>query len=307
MGGATGTPAATGLLSVSAAAACQARRSSSSAVARGTACPPPTASPRPSRARPQAAPAAADLRRSVQSGPRFRGEGDSDGSAGRKLFQPSYGFNLTDPYCRILENQYNSLHDPHLRAYHQRKDILGRLKKGGYITNNNEVVCSLKEFNKYREYLRSLKLDFEKNCIKEQNQALPEKEMASHLPKIQENVFKRKEIKKNTFVYRGQDGTHSSRKKEKKTFDDVKVASAVGDQRANKGVNESFEQAANFYNITTQTTGEWIKKIVTYQHNGIHLRKKKDQIKTCDLLRVKEARGKEVHIIYSTHVKVQKM
>ncbi|XP_057359755.1 fibrous sheath-interacting protein 2-like isoform X2 [Manis pentadactyla] len=154
-----------------------------------------------------------------------------------KLFQPSYGFNLTDPYCRILENQYNSLHDPHLRAYHQRKDILGRLKKGGYITSNNEVVCSLKEFNKYREYLRSLKLDFEKHCIKEQKQALPEKEMASHLPKIQENVFKRKKIKKNTFDYRGQDGTHSSWKKKKKTFDDVKVASAVGDQRANKGVN----------------------------------------------------------------------
>ncbi|XP_073074608.1 fibrous sheath-interacting protein 2-like [Manis javanica] len=154
-----------------------------------------------------------------------------------KLFQPSYGFNLTDPYCRILENQYNSLHDPHLRAYHRRKDILGRLKKGGYITSNNEVVCSLKEFNKYREYLRSLKLDFEKNCVKEQKQALPEKEMASHLPKIQENIFKRKEIKKNTFDYRGQDGTHSSRKK-KKTFDDVKVASAIGDQRANKGVNE---------------------------------------------------------------------
>lgn len=32
--------------------------------------------------------------------------------------------------------------------------------------------------------------------------------MASHLPKIQENIFKRKEIKKNTFDYRGQDGTH---------------------------------------------------------------------------------------------------
>ncbi|XP_057359773.1 fibrous sheath-interacting protein 2-like isoform X3 [Manis pentadactyla] len=156
---------------------------------------------------------------------------------GEKLFQPSYGFNLSDPYCRILENQYNSLHDPHLRAYHQRKDILGRLKKGGFITSNNEVVCSLKEFNKYREYLRSLKLDFEKHCIKEQKQVLPEKEMASHLPKIQENVFKRKEIKKDTFVYRGQDGTHSSRKKKKKTFDDVKVASAVGDRRANKGVN----------------------------------------------------------------------
>ncbi|XP_057342410.1 vasodilator-stimulated phosphoprotein-like isoform X2 [Manis pentadactyla] len=32
----------------------------------------------------EAAPAAADVRRSVQSGPRFRGDGDSDGSAGRK-------------------------------------------------------------------------------------------------------------------------------------------------------------------------------------------------------------------------------
>ncbi|KAI5930222.1 Fibrous sheath-interacting protein 2 [Manis javanica] len=168
-----------------------------------------------------------------------------------QLFQPSYGFNLTDPYCRILENQYNSLHDPHLRAYHRRKDILGRLKKGGYITSNNEVVCSLKEFNKYREYLRSLKLDFEKNCVKEQKQALPEKEMASHLPKIQENIFKRKEIKKNTFDYRGQDGTHSSRKK-KKTFDDVKVASAIGDQRANKGVNEMFSSDITSHYVLSQ-------------------------------------------------------
>ncbi|XP_073092405.1 uncharacterized protein [Manis javanica] len=33
-----------------------------------------------------AAPAAADLRRSVQSGPRFRGEGDSDGLAGWKIW-----------------------------------------------------------------------------------------------------------------------------------------------------------------------------------------------------------------------------
>ncbi|OWK00068.1 hypothetical protein Celaphus_00015689, partial [Cervus elaphus hippelaphus] len=85
-----------------------------------------------------------------------------------KLFQPSYGFNLTDPYCRLLENQYKSLHDPHLRAYHKRKDILRRLKKGGYITSNNKIVCTLRELNKYRQYLTSLKLDFERNYIREQ-------------------------------------------------------------------------------------------------------------------------------------------
>jgi hypothetical protein len=56
-----------------------------------------------------------------------------------QLFRPSYGFNLSDPYCRLLETQYKSLHDPHLRTYYKRKDILRRLKKGGYITSNNKV------------------------------------------------------------------------------------------------------------------------------------------------------------------------
>ncbi|XP_068930094.1 fibrous sheath-interacting protein 2-like [Petaurus breviceps papuanus] len=85
-----------------------------------------------------------------------------------KLFQPSYGFNLNDPYGRLLETSYRSLHDPHLSAYYKRKDILKQLKKGGYITSNNKIVCTLREFNKYRQYLTSLKLDFERNYIREQ-------------------------------------------------------------------------------------------------------------------------------------------
>ncbi|KAI4544022.1 hypothetical protein MG293_004288 [Ovis ammon polii] len=97
------------------------------------------------------------------------------------LFRPSYGFNLTDPYCRLLENQYKSLHDPHLRAYHKRKDILRRLKKGGYITSNNKVVCTLRELNKYRQYLTSLKLDFERNYIREQSHELDKNEKAAHI------------------------------------------------------------------------------------------------------------------------------
>ncbi|XP_036900642.1 fibrous sheath-interacting protein 2 [Sturnira hondurensis] len=97
-----------------------------------------------------------------------------------KLFRPSYDFNLSDPYCRLLGNQYKSLHDPHLRAYHTRKDILRRLKKGGYITSNNKIVCNLRELNKYRQYLTSLKLDFERNYIREQ------KMLARQLKKLQE-------------------------------------------------------------------------------------------------------------------------
>ncbi|KAK2108721.1 Fibrous sheath-interacting protein 2 [Saguinus oedipus] len=98
-----------------------------------------------------------------------------------QLFRPSYGFNLTDPYCRLLENQYKSLHDPHLKAYYKRKDILKRLKKGGYVTSNNKVVCTLRELNKYRQYLTNLKLDFERNYIREQ------KILAKQLHNVPEN------------------------------------------------------------------------------------------------------------------------
>ncbi|XP_076721948.2 fibrous sheath-interacting protein 2 [Callospermophilus lateralis] len=106
-----------------------------------------------------------------------------------KLFRPSYGFNLTDPYCQLLENQYKNLHDPHLRAYYKRKDILRRLKKGGYITSNNKIVCTLKELNKYRQYLTSLKLDFERNYVREQKmiaKQLRRLQETNHLPECSE-------------------------------------------------------------------------------------------------------------------------
>ncbi|KAF4026316.1 hypothetical protein G4228_018527 [Cervus hanglu yarkandensis] len=191
------------------------------------------------------------------------------------LFQPSYGFNLTDPYCRLLENQYKSLHDPHLRAYHKRKDILRRLKKGGYITSNNKIVCTLRELNKYRQYLTSLKLDFERNYIREQEwktkemllltrigedvkrearieeqrrksreetdkkkQALLEKKMAYHLQKMQESGIKKEDMRKNTNDYGEQDEQHYasfSPKKKKKNNDDIKVVYAVADQKPNRG------------------------------------------------------------------------
>ncbi|CAO2622322.1 Fibrous sheath-interacting protein 2, partial [Lemmus lemmus] len=85
-----------------------------------------------------------------------------------KLFQPSFDFNLRDPYCKLMETTYKSLHDPHLKSYFKRKDILKKLREGGYITSNNKVVCSLKELNKYRQYLTTLKIDFERNYIREQ-------------------------------------------------------------------------------------------------------------------------------------------
>ncbi|KAM6040314.1 uncharacterized protein LJ206_020388 [Theristicus caerulescens] len=104
---------------------------------------------------------------------------------GEKLHQPSGYFNLGDPCCRQLSTEYNSLHDPHLRAYHKRKDNLRRLKREGSVTSDGKVVCTLKEFNEYRQYLTTLKLEAEKMLMREEKklrQDLARLEAACELP-----------------------------------------------------------------------------------------------------------------------------
>uniref|UniRef100_UPI00398E585E fibrous sheath-interacting protein 2-like n=1 Tax=Pristiophorus japonicus TaxID=55135 RepID=UPI00398E585E len=87
---------------------------------------------------------------------------------GEKLHQPSSEFNLTDPNLHLLKLNYKSLHDPYLSGYYRRKDILKKLRNQGLITENNKIICTLKEFNQYREYLTSIKLDFERKYAQEQ-------------------------------------------------------------------------------------------------------------------------------------------
>ncbi|TFK04381.1 Fibrous sheath-interacting protein 2 [Platysternon megacephalum] len=136
---------------------------------------------------------------------------------GEKLYQPPSGFDLGDPYCRLMTTKYRSLHDPHLRSYYKRKNNLRRLKKGGYVTNDNKVVCTLKEFNEYRQYLSTLKLEFEKNYMREQKMLekqvtklrdpilLPEGADTSHfrewlLREERENLQERERQMRNRYV-----------------------------------------------------------------------------------------------------------
>ncbi|XP_049975382.1 fibrous sheath-interacting protein 2 [Alexandromys fortis] len=312
-----------------------------------------------------------------------------------KLFRPSYGFNLSDPYCRLLETQYKSLHDPHLRTYYKRKDILRRLKKGGYITSNNKIVCSLRELNKYRQYLTSLKLDFERNYLREQQlitkqlhklqetsqyphcsevtrfqnwllqdntqsikdqerllrhryldmiskeleqlertteeqrllrmdreerrqreytrkklnlrrkieeewktkemllltkigedvkreqrveeqrrrsreesdrkkQAMLEKKMAYHLQKMQ-NTGLKDDMGRNAFEYKGQNGSHSSMKKRKKHFDDIKVVYPDGEDRTYKGTSGQASTVVNQSQSSSKNVTKISGSSVAYQ------------------------------------------
>ncbi|XP_015736813.1 uncharacterized protein LOC107322827 isoform X2 [Coturnix japonica] len=80
---------------------------------------------------------------------------------GEKLHQPSPQFDLGDPYSRNLRTEYNSLHDPHLRGYYDHKANLRNLKNRGLVTKDGRVVCTLKEFNEYRQYLTRLKMEHE--------------------------------------------------------------------------------------------------------------------------------------------------
>ncbi|XP_005057034.1 PREDICTED: uncharacterized protein LOC101820956 [Ficedula albicollis] len=95
----------------------------------------------------------------------------SRGKLGENLVRPYPYFNLDDPYSHHLSPAYNCLHDPHLRDYHKRKDVLQLLKRQGVITSDNKVVCTLKEFNEYRNYLTRLKLQSEQ-FLKQQEEGL---------------------------------------------------------------------------------------------------------------------------------------
>ncbi|CAN8190842.1 unnamed protein product [Coccothraustes coccothraustes] len=83
------------------------------------------------------------------------------GKLGEKLHQPFPYFTLDDPYMHHLSPAYNCLHDPVLQDYHKRKDVLRMLKKQGFVTGENKVICTVKEFNEYRQYLTRIKLQSE--------------------------------------------------------------------------------------------------------------------------------------------------
>ncbi|XP_069042386.1 fibrous sheath-interacting protein 2-like [Lepisosteus oculatus] len=85
-----------------------------------------------------------------------------------KLHQPSPDFTLTDPHGFLLDSKYNSLHDPHLRTYYHRKGMQESLQNRGLINEQKKVLCSLKEYNQYHNYLSNVKLQYDKNYVTKQ-------------------------------------------------------------------------------------------------------------------------------------------
>jgi len=60
-------------------------------------------------------------------------------------------FVVNDP-CKI-SHRYNPLHDPHLKHWVNSPINKKFLLKQGLITEDNDVICSLNEYNEYRRFL----------------------------------------------------------------------------------------------------------------------------------------------------------
>jgi hypothetical protein len=67
-----------------------------------------------------------------------------------------FEFDLSDPYCHLMSNEYQPLHDPHLKTHFSTPRKQRHLRKNGFITEEGKVICNLKEFNRYRQYLHKL-------------------------------------------------------------------------------------------------------------------------------------------------------
>lgn len=77
-------------------------------------------------------------------------------------------FDLTDPYSMLMSNYYKPLHDPHLKPHLTAPRMRRRLYRGGFVTSEGKVLCTLKEFNEYRQYLRKINLALERKREEEQ-------------------------------------------------------------------------------------------------------------------------------------------
>ena len=64
-------------------------------------------------------------------------------------------FDLSSPKKQVISTllEYNSLQDPHLRSYFYHSPRRCKLRETGFITDDLDVICSLKKYNAYRQFL----------------------------------------------------------------------------------------------------------------------------------------------------------
>lgn len=74
---------------------------------------------------------------------------------GEPLLKPTEckDFDLTDPNLYQTSIRYYPLHDPALKAHFQRSVVKKRLLDLNFVSEENDVYCTVREFNNYMRYL----------------------------------------------------------------------------------------------------------------------------------------------------------
>ncbi|XP_053689375.1 uncharacterized protein LOC128738347 [Sabethes cyaneus] len=67
-----------------------------------------------------------------------------------------YGFDLSDPLSHDVSYRYMQLHDKNLKSHFRDWKVTEGLKYHNLINDENEVICTLGEFNRFRYYLWKL-------------------------------------------------------------------------------------------------------------------------------------------------------
>ncbi|XP_076114362.1 uncharacterized protein LOC143082531 isoform X1 [Mytilus galloprovincialis] len=145
-------------------------------------------------------------------------------------------FDLTDPYGYVAFSQYEPLHDPHLRNHFNIPQTRRHLVRNGYL-HDGKVVCDLKEFNKYRQYLRKmflLELAYEKQkkqCMADSRRSASNDLQGSYTKKRLEMVQKRMEElnKIRRQKYKREHQSKSAR--QKKRLDELDGERSIRDAR----------------------------------------------------------------------------
>ncbi|XP_062847688.1 uncharacterized protein LOC134310101 [Trichomycterus rosablanca] len=94
------------------------------------------------------------------------------GKLGDSLNVKPVEFDLSDPLMHVTCGSYNSLHDPLLKRFFNQPQRKKLLLKQGLINEEDQVLCSLKDFTQYVEYLRKVDLGWQKLHQQEQKQLL---------------------------------------------------------------------------------------------------------------------------------------
>ncbi|XP_052067338.1 reticulocyte-binding protein homolog 2a-like [Mytilus californianus] len=152
-------------------------------------------------------------------------------------------FDLTDPYGYVAFSQYEPLHDPHLRNHFNIPQTRRHLVRNGYI-HDGKVVCDLKEFNKYRQYLRKiclLELEYEKQkkqCMADSRRSdsndLQESYTKKRLEMVQKRMEELNKLRRQKYKRECQSKTARQRKRLDELDGEKSIRDARNKQRERK-------------------------------------------------------------------------